>query len=505
MSNTKNSGLGLAATGTAVVLAGTGYALASGGAHSVESDVVFACYQKNDGHVRIVSGPRDCRNSEIFISWNRRGEDGERGPAGREGPRGELGPTGPAGEKGDPGAPGATGPVGPAGATGATGPAGPAGFSDAGFVEVPFTSTPIFDADRGLTQKITLTSDVLLSSLVNAQAGDLLKFVVCQDEVGGHGFSWPPVLAGAGDVRGAARTCGAQAFAFDGAVGWALGPPRTGMLDPRPHEEPGTCSVDVLGDRITSFLAAPPTSLCIPPYDFSIVELCGQSSDCAPTTEGKPTSGCRPTLQWQEATYDRSSRALHVELDASASVLVDLGLPFLNCRMSVSTTGATLDATVGFAALNGIVHPDVTANNVELGELAFDGCGDIDQLATRLVGIVENVATNTLSSAAIAAVEAIDVPCDPSGPLALSANATSPTAVVVTFNQPIDAVSVLPAEFGGISVSSVSVSGSQLGLVTTSQTARALYMLTLSPNLKSTSGATLGMSQRVTFAGYTSP
>jgi hypothetical protein len=75
-------------------------------------DVIYGCYKKINGQLRIVKDPGKCRPPEIAISWN------EIGPAGPEGP---TGPTGPHGE------PGATGPTGPAGLEGPTGPTGPTG------------------------------------------------------------------------------------------------------------------------------------------------------------------------------------------------------------------------------------------------------------------------------------------------------------------------------------------------------------------------------------------
>jgi hypothetical protein len=68
--------------------------------------VIHGCYKKNNGQLRIVNDPGECRPPEISIFWNK---------AGPEGPPGPTGPTGP------------TGPMGPIGATGPTGPTGPEG------------------------------------------------------------------------------------------------------------------------------------------------------------------------------------------------------------------------------------------------------------------------------------------------------------------------------------------------------------------------------------------
>src|SRR4029079_13659241 len=76
------------------------------------SGIIKACYQKNQGMLRLLVGSKTCRHSEVPISWNMQGIQGPAGPAG---PAGPVSATGPAG------------PVGPMGATGPAGPAGPAG------------------------------------------------------------------------------------------------------------------------------------------------------------------------------------------------------------------------------------------------------------------------------------------------------------------------------------------------------------------------------------------
>ncbi len=92
-----------------------------------EDNVIYACYQKRTGQLRLVSSLSECRKSELALSWNiagsrgPQGEQGPVGPAGPAGPQGSIGETGPAGPKGD------TGPQGPQGDTGPVGPIGPQG------------------------------------------------------------------------------------------------------------------------------------------------------------------------------------------------------------------------------------------------------------------------------------------------------------------------------------------------------------------------------------------
>jgi len=47
---------------------------------------IRACYQKENGQLRIVGKASDCRNSELAISWNEKGIQGVAGAAGAQGP-----------------------------------------------------------------------------------------------------------------------------------------------------------------------------------------------------------------------------------------------------------------------------------------------------------------------------------------------------------------------------------------------------------------------------------
>jgi hypothetical protein len=71
----------------AVGLAWVATAAADGG-------VIHACYQKNQGQLRIVAVGASCRPDEIPTSWN------IQGPSGPQGPQGPSGPQGPAGISG---------------------------------------------------------------------------------------------------------------------------------------------------------------------------------------------------------------------------------------------------------------------------------------------------------------------------------------------------------------------------------------------------------------------
>jgi hypothetical protein len=73
------------------------------------ANTIYACYHKNTGDLRKVSGPGECKNPELPISWNMAGGSGPQGNVGPQGPQGIQGPQGTKGEKGD------TGPQGPGG------------------------------------------------------------------------------------------------------------------------------------------------------------------------------------------------------------------------------------------------------------------------------------------------------------------------------------------------------------------------------------------------------
>ena len=50
--------------------------------------VIYGCYQKVNGQLRIVNASSQCRPSELLISWNIVGLQGPAGPAGPTGPQG---------------------------------------------------------------------------------------------------------------------------------------------------------------------------------------------------------------------------------------------------------------------------------------------------------------------------------------------------------------------------------------------------------------------------------
>ena len=96
-------------------------------AQTTNSNTIYACYHKNTGVLRKVSGPGQCKNPEIQISWSVSGTPGPQGPQGPAGPQGPQGPAGPQGQQGPQGIQGPQGERGETGATGATGAQGAKG------------------------------------------------------------------------------------------------------------------------------------------------------------------------------------------------------------------------------------------------------------------------------------------------------------------------------------------------------------------------------------------
>jgi hypothetical protein len=92
-----------------------------------EGDTVKACFDKEDGELRILCDGAKCKRSEIAISWNRQGPAGPQGLKGDPGDPGAPGAPGMKGDPGDPGVPGAPGMKGDPGDPGAPGMKGDPG------------------------------------------------------------------------------------------------------------------------------------------------------------------------------------------------------------------------------------------------------------------------------------------------------------------------------------------------------------------------------------------
>jgi hypothetical protein len=90
--------------------------------------------------------------------------------------------------------------------------------------EVSFSDRPQFDARLGSVQSITLRGNVAQSTVTGSQDGQILTFVICQDEGGGWDFRWPANVRGGMETGRAANTCSVQSFVTQGPLLLATGP-----------------------------------------------------------------------------------------------------------------------------------------------------------------------------------------------------------------------------------------------------------------------------------------
>lgn len=91
-------------------------------------------------------------------------------------------------------------------------------------VDVAFSATPVFDLAAAPTQSITLTGDITASTIANPGDGQTVSFLICQDSMGGHIFTWPANVQGGMLVGMAAGKCSAQTFVSDGNKLYATTP-----------------------------------------------------------------------------------------------------------------------------------------------------------------------------------------------------------------------------------------------------------------------------------------
>jgi hypothetical protein len=101
-------------------------------------------------------------------------------------------------------------------------------------VTVPFSATPTFNANNAQGFKITLTGNVISSTVSNgAQGPALVLFRIVQDSVGGHAFTWPKNVRNAGPVNAAPNARSVQVFAVDTDGGLdAVGPIQYSYQEP---------------------------------------------------------------------------------------------------------------------------------------------------------------------------------------------------------------------------------------------------------------------------------
>ena len=77
---------------------------------------------------------------------------------------------------------------------------------------VPWSATPAFPGDVYTTFRTTLTGDVTSSTAPDTVPGNLYTFIIFQDAVGGHEFTWPPNFDNASPVNPAPGSLTVQTF-----------------------------------------------------------------------------------------------------------------------------------------------------------------------------------------------------------------------------------------------------------------------------------------------------
>jgi len=77
---------------------------------------------------------------------------------------------------------------------------------------VSYSSTPAFDMNNGLIQKIVLTGNVTSSTISNAVQGQRLTLMISQDGVGGRTFVWPTNIFGEMTIGSGANETSIQTF-----------------------------------------------------------------------------------------------------------------------------------------------------------------------------------------------------------------------------------------------------------------------------------------------------
>jgi len=95
-----------------------------------------------------------------------------------------------------------------------------------GLVPVAYSATPAFNAALFAhpTFTMTLTGNVTTPIVQNPSAGQHITFVLTQDAIGGHSFTWPVTFHGATNVDNTANAVTVEEFVWDGNFWRAIGP-----------------------------------------------------------------------------------------------------------------------------------------------------------------------------------------------------------------------------------------------------------------------------------------
>lgn len=75
-----------------VSIGASAFGIAATVAIPTPTGLIHGCYATNNGALRVVESPSECKANELAIRWN------QTGPTGPQGPQGPTGPQGPAGQ-----------------------------------------------------------------------------------------------------------------------------------------------------------------------------------------------------------------------------------------------------------------------------------------------------------------------------------------------------------------------------------------------------------------------
>jgi hypothetical protein len=94
------------------------------------------------------------------------------------------------------------------------------------YVLVPFSTTPVFISQsvEYITFEITLTGNVISSSITNLQIGQIVNFIIHQDATGSRTFVFPPAVVNGGSIKPNPNATSVQAFVFNGFNLYPIGP-----------------------------------------------------------------------------------------------------------------------------------------------------------------------------------------------------------------------------------------------------------------------------------------
>lgn len=95
-----------------------------------------------------------------------------------------------------------------------------------GYTQLTYSATPAFVASSstGNSFLLTLTGNVISSTLNAATTGQIISFTICQDGSGAHAFAWPSNILNAATISSTPSACTNQVFIYDGTNAVAMAP-----------------------------------------------------------------------------------------------------------------------------------------------------------------------------------------------------------------------------------------------------------------------------------------